>query len=93
MRYVSTRGSAPELAFDDVLLTGLAPDGGLYVPKDWPAFSAGSEPQTWGGVRFGSRLVDSRTHEVDATAAEHATRSTPAATMHLIRNLDTQHSP
>jgi threonine synthase len=40
MHYVSTRGSAPEQAFDDVLLTGLAPDGGLYVPKIWPEFSA-----------------------------------------------------
>ena len=32
MRYVSTRGSAPELGFADVLLAGLATDGGLYVP-------------------------------------------------------------
>lgn len=39
MRYISTRGSAPDLAFDDVLLTGLARDGGLYVPADWPRFS------------------------------------------------------
>jgi threonine synthase len=38
MRYVSTRGSAPELGFDDVVLTGLAVDGGLYVPSTWPAF-------------------------------------------------------
>ncbi len=34
--YTSTRGGAPELPFADVLLTGLAPDGGLYVPKTWP---------------------------------------------------------
>ncbi|MGB1024993.1 MAG: threonine synthase, partial [Rhodospirillaceae bacterium] len=40
MRYVSTRGEAPELFFDDVLLAGLAQDGGLYVPVDWPAFTA-----------------------------------------------------
>lgn len=39
MRYVSTRGSAPELNFDDVLLAGLARDGGLYLPKNWPRFS------------------------------------------------------
>ena len=39
MRYVSTRGEAPELAFEDVLLTGLARDGGLYVPAQWPKFS------------------------------------------------------
>ena len=36
MRYVSTRGRAPELGFEDVLLTGLARDGGLYVPAEWP---------------------------------------------------------
>ena len=36
MRYVSTRGEAPELGFEDVLLTGLARDGGLYVPAQWP---------------------------------------------------------
>ena len=41
MKYVSTRGEAPELDFEDVLLTGLARDGGLYVPADWPQFSAG----------------------------------------------------
>ena len=39
MKYVSTRGEAPVLAFDDVLLAGLAVDGGLYVPEEWPQFS------------------------------------------------------
>jgi threonine synthase len=38
MRYVSTRGAAPVLGFDDVLLEGLAADGGLYVPETWPRF-------------------------------------------------------
>jgi threonine synthase len=37
VRYVSTRGQAPELGFEDTLLAGLARDGGLYVPKAWPA--------------------------------------------------------
>jgi threonine synthase len=36
MRYVSTRGAAPELGFCDVLLAGLANDGGLYMPAEWP---------------------------------------------------------
>ena len=40
MRYVSTRGTAPELGFEDVVLAGLARDGGLYVPASWPAFSS-----------------------------------------------------
>lgn len=38
IRYVSTRGQAPELNFEDVLLTGLASDGGLYVPNTLPIF-------------------------------------------------------
>ena len=37
MKYVSTRGQAPVLEFGDVLLAGLATDGGLYVPDEWPA--------------------------------------------------------
>ncbi len=37
MQYVSSRGQAPQLGFADVLLAGLATDGGLYVPATWPA--------------------------------------------------------
>jgi len=37
VRYVSTRGRAPALGFSDTLLAGLASDGGLYVPEQWPA--------------------------------------------------------
>jgi threonine synthase len=48
VRYVSTRGEAPELAFEDVLLTGLARDGGLYLPAQWPKFSE-SEIAALGG--------------------------------------------
>ena len=39
MKYVSTRGEAPSLGFCDALLAGLARDGGLYVPKEWPSLS------------------------------------------------------
>lgn len=39
VKYVSTRGLAPELEFEDALLTGLARDGGLYVPVEWPQLS------------------------------------------------------
>jgi threonine synthase len=41
MTYVSTRGAAPELSFADVLLAGLALDGGLYVPSRWPSLTIG----------------------------------------------------
>ncbi|MDF2388071.1 threonine synthase [Nostoc ellipsosporum NOK] len=40
MQYVSTRGDAPALGFSDAVLAGLARDGGLYVPREWPSFSA-----------------------------------------------------
>ena len=39
MEYVSTRGDAPILGFEDVMLSGLAVDGGLYVPQEWPSFT------------------------------------------------------
>lgn len=51
MKFVSTRGEAPELGFNDVLLTGLARDGGLYVPKEWPSFSA-SEISALSGLAY-----------------------------------------
>jgi threonine synthase len=40
MRYVSTRGEAPALDFIEVMLAGLARDGGLYVPETWPALTS-----------------------------------------------------
>jgi threonine synthase len=40
MRYVSTRGEAPVLGFSDAVLAGLARDGGLYIPEEWPHLSA-----------------------------------------------------
>jgi threonine synthase len=39
VNYISTRGDAPQLGFEDVLLAGLARDGGLYVPATWPELS------------------------------------------------------
>lgn len=39
MRYISTRGAAPTLDFRGATLTGLASDGGLYVPEVWPTLS------------------------------------------------------
>lgn len=40
MKYISTRGEAPVLGFRDVLLAGLARDGGLYLPQEFPQFTA-----------------------------------------------------
>ncbi|HEX3729485.1 MAG TPA: threonine synthase, partial [Opitutaceae bacterium] len=40
MRFVSTRGQTPPLAFSEAVATGLAPDGGLFVPEALPVFTA-----------------------------------------------------
>src|ERR1700722_16675693 len=47
MRYISTRGQAPARDFADVLLAGLAEDGGLFVPETWPHFA----PSDWRSMR------------------------------------------
>jgi threonine synthase len=39
MKYISTRGQSPALNFSEILLGGLAPDGGLYLPETYPQFS------------------------------------------------------
>lgn len=46
MEYISTRGGGTKQSFEQVLLTGLAPDGGLYVPNELPHFSA-EEISSW----------------------------------------------
>jgi threonine synthase len=47
MRYISTRGQAPARDFADVLLAGLAEDGGLFMPQTWPHFG----PSDWRAMR------------------------------------------
>lgn len=51
MKYISTRGDAPTLSFSDVLLAGLANDGGLYVPETLPRFSA-EEIASWSELSY-----------------------------------------
>lgn len=51
MKYISTRGLAPALSFEEVVLTGLAPDGGLYVPETLPTFSQ-DEIASWAGLSY-----------------------------------------
>ena len=50
MRYISTRGETPPLAFQDAVLTGLAPDGGLLVPDSIP--DVGEHLDAWRGLSF-----------------------------------------
>ncbi len=51
MKYISTRGNAPALNFEEVLLTGLASDGGLYVPEILPSYTK-SEIASWRGLNY-----------------------------------------
>jgi threonine synthase len=44
MRFLSTRSAATSTSFSGALEQGLAPDGGLYLPQDWPQFDAASMP-------------------------------------------------
>ena len=55
MQFISTRGQAPHTSFADVLLAGLAPDGGLYLPANWPQFSAGEIPKLDAGKQYMTR--------------------------------------
>src|SRR4051794_28917034 len=58
MRYVSTRGRAPEVGFAEVLLAGLAVDGGLYVPAEWPPLpSLGELPAADGYADAARRVI------------------------------------
>ncbi len=64
MDYISTRGNAPALGFRDALMAGLAKDGGLYVPREWPTLSKkeirGLRGKSYQDVAFEilSRFVD-----------------------------------
>jgi len=64
MRYISTRGQAPALGFSEILLGGLARDGGLYVPEHYPRFDADDlaamRNMSYGELAFAvlSRLID-----------------------------------
>ena len=51
MRYISTRGNSPAKSFTEILLAGLAPDGGLYLPEAYPRVSR-SELDEWRALSY-----------------------------------------
>ncbi|HEX4298476.1 MAG TPA: threonine synthase, partial [Devosia sp.] len=57
MQFVSTRGEAPVLGFSDAVLSGLALDGGLYVPERWPQIS-GEEIAAFAGRPYAEVAFD-----------------------------------
>jgi len=54
MRFASTRGQAAPVSFSEALLQGLAPDGGLYIPQQWPDLR-GLQPEPL--PQLGARLI------------------------------------
>ncbi len=77
MRYVSTRGRSPDIGFRDAVLTGLAPDGGLYMPALWPQIPAsvrsGFADKTFPEVAAAviSRFADGEISERDLLTLAH----------------------
>lgn len=57
MRYVSTRGGMPEASFSDVLLEGLAPDGGLVMPAHMPEITQDTL-ESWRGLDYRALAVE-----------------------------------
>ncbi|NCV77932.1 MAG: threonine synthase, partial [Burkholderiaceae bacterium] len=51
MRYQSTRGASPEQTFQGILLGGLAPDGGLYLPTHYPQVTS-AQLNSWRGLSY-----------------------------------------
>lgn len=89
MNYISTRGLAPRLRFSEILLGGLASDGGLYVPESYPRFTP-AELETMRGMNYRelaftvlSRLIDDIPHDdlrglIDRTYTPEVYRYTSA---------------
>jgi threonine synthase len=73
MRYVSTRGRAPELGFSEILLSGLASDGGLYLPAHYPRVTP-AELDTWRSLSYADLAAAVIGRFADDIPAEDLTR-------------------
>lgn len=81
MRYVSTRGRAPEQSFSEILLSGLAADGGLYVPASYPRVGA-AELNEWRSLSYAelaSAVIGKFADDIDNDALSALTRATYTA--------------
>ena len=61
MKFISTRGEAPPVGFVDACLSGLAPDGGLYVPERWPTIAPARPDEPY--VSVASRVISAFAEE------------------------------
>ena len=70
MKYISTRGGGQSKSFEEVILTGLAPDGGLYVPAQFPHFSR-QEIASWSSLSYQELALKIISPFVDGAIPEH----------------------
>ncbi len=85
MKYISTRGLAPSLSFEDVVLTGLASDGGLYVPETLPSFSA-ETIASWSGLSYQELAFNVMEPFVDGALSADELRNIIAASYKTFRH-------
>ncbi len=69
MRYISTRGQSPALSFSDILLGGLAPDGGLYLPESYPQIGR-AELDAWRHLGYAELAFEILSRFIDDIPAE-----------------------
>ncbi len=85
MRYISTRGAAPAAGFLDVVLEGLAPDGGLYIPEAWPQLTP-EELRAYGRMDYAAVAADLLGRfaggEIDKTTLRQMTEDAYASFTH-----------
>ena len=74
MKYISTRGDAPSLSFEEVVLAGLASDGGLYVPETLPVFSQ-TEINSWVGLSYQDLMFNIVSPFIDGEVADEDLRT------------------
>ncbi|MDE2614371.1 MAG: pyridoxal-phosphate dependent enzyme, partial [Burkholderiales bacterium] len=78
MRYLSTRGDATRRGFTDILLEGLAPDGGLYLPERYPRVD-GATLARWRGLGYAElafEILSLFADDIPAADLERLTRAT-----------------
>ena len=91
MKYISTRGQSEEVDFIEACLQGLAPDGGLYVPKDYPKIAPAKLGEPFSSIA--SRVVsamagDSIESEIVETLCRQAFESFHHEEVTPLRDLD-----
>ncbi|MFZ5520756.1 MAG: threonine synthase [Pseudomonadota bacterium] len=73
MKYISTRGDRTERGFSEILLEGLAPDGGLYLPVAYPRIDA-TTLQRWRGLRYADLAFEILSLYIDDIPADDLRR-------------------